>query len=199
MNKNNPIDLRRKKRYSHIYITLYVKIGFQWKQIKALDWDESGFNFFLEDEIPYENVLFKKGQTKFAGKIQWRRRSDDSQFNLEMMLNTFLYEKINRLDTDSDTVNRIVKLIRAEGMIDEKRKILAALNPRIGNREINERIGEQAEELQVYRYGVNVSSKEWADITNYALEASSVVDAMDRVGKGLSELVDTVEKENPGA
>lgn len=40
---------------------------------------------------------------------------------------------------------------------------------------------------------------DWADIANYALEASSVVDAMDKVGKKLSQLADTVEKEDPGA
>jgi hypothetical protein len=40
------ISLRRKKKHSRIYISLNVKIGFQWKQMRALDRNEDGFNFF---------------------------------------------------------------------------------------------------------------------------------------------------------
>jgi len=196
MPDKNRISLRSKKRYSHIYIALNIKIGFQWKQIKALDWNEDGFNFFIEDEIPYSNILFKKGQSKFAGQVKWRKRSDDRTFNLEMMLNTYLYEEINRLDGNKNTFDRVVKLIRTEGMIDEKKKILAALNPDIRETEINSRIREQSQDSSVYRYGVKVSSQEWTDIAKYALEASSVVDAIDKVGKGLSQLADTIEQED---
>jgi hypothetical protein len=43
---------------------------------------------------------------------------------------------------------------------------------------------------------VKVSSPEWAAIEKYALEASSVVDAIDKVGKGLSQLADNVDQED---
>jgi hypothetical protein len=199
LSDNNQISVRGKRRYSHIYISLNVKIGFKWKQIKALDWHEEGFNFFIEDEISYSNLLFKKGQAKFAGQVKWCKKCDDKTINLEMMLNTLLYDELNRLDTKSKTFDRIVKLIRTEGMIDEKKNILAALNPEINESEINSRIREQKQSPLVYRYGVKVSSQEWADIEKYALEASSVVDAMDKVGKGLSQLADKMDKEDPSA
>jgi hypothetical protein len=112
------------------------------------------------------------------------------------MLNTLLYDELNRLDSKNNTFDRIVKLIRSEGMIDEKKKILAALNPDINEREINSRIRKQKQNPSLYRYGVKVSSQEWADIVKYALEAASVVDAMDKVGKGLSQLADTMDKED---
>jgi len=196
MPDKNKISLRRKNRHSHIFITLNIKIGFQWKPIKALDWNESGFNFIIEDEIPYSNILFKKGQAKFAGEVIWSRRSDDREFNLEMMLNTFLYKEINRRDGDKNTFARIVKLIRTEGMIDEKKKILAALNPDIHETEINRRMSGQKQDSSAYRYGVRVSAQEWADIVKYALEASSVVDAIDKVGRGISRLADTMDQED---
>jgi hypothetical protein len=183
MPDKNKILLRRKNRYSHIFITLNIKIGFQWKPIKALDWNEDGFNFIIEDEISYTNILFKKGQAKFAGRVRWLRKSDDRKFNLEMMLNTFLYEEINRRDGNKNTFTRIVKLIRTEGMIDEKKKILVALNPDIHETKINRRMSEQKQDASVFRYGVRVSAQEWADIVKYALEASSVVDAIDKAGR----------------
>ena len=196
MSDNNQIAVRRKKRYSHIYITLNVKIGFKWKQIKALDWNEEGFNFFIEDEISYSNLLFKKGQTKFASQIKWCRKCDDKTFNLGMMLNTFLYEELNKLDSNNKTFDRIVKLIRADGMIEEKKNILAALNPEINGSEIDRRIREQKQNPLIYRYGMRVSSPEWTEIAKYALEASSVVDAIDKVGKGLSQLADNMDQED---
>ena len=199
MPEKNQISLRRKKRYSHIYISLNIKIGFQWKQIKALDWNEDGFNFFIEDEIPYSNILFKKGQAKFAGQVRWSRRSDDRKFNFEMMLNTCLYEEINRLDGNKNTFDRVVKMIRTEGMIEEKKKILAALNPDIHESEINRRISRNKEDSSAYRYGVTVSAQEWADIVKYALQASSVVDAIDKVGRGISRLADTLDQEDSSA
>jgi hypothetical protein len=196
LSENKQVAIRRKQRYSHIYIALNVKIGFQWKQIKALDWHDEGFNFFIEDEISYSNLLFKKGQAKFAGQVKWCRKCDDKTFNLEMTLNTLLYDELNRMDSKNKIFDRIVKVIRTDGMIDEKKKILEAINPEITESEINRRIREQKQNPLLYRYGVKVSSPEWAAIEKYALEASSVVDAIDKVGKGLSQLADNMDQED---
>jgi hypothetical protein len=197
MSDNKQISLRRKKRHSHIYISLSIKIGFQWKQIKALDWNEDGFNFFIDHEIPYSNVLFKKGQAKFAGQVMWIRQSGDRECNHEMVLNTLLYNEIDGMTGKDSTFERIVKMMRTEGLISEKKRILLAMNPDIHETEIDRRIREHEQDSSGYRYGVKVSSQEWADITRYALEASAVVDAMDRVGKGISQLADTMDQEDP--
>lgn len=193
---DNKLYLRRKKRFNHIYITLSIKIGFQWKRIKALDWNEDGFNFFIDHEISYLNVLFKKGQDKFAGQVMWSRQSGDRECNREMVLNTLLYEEIDGMSEKDSTFERIVKMIRTEGLISEKKRILLALNPDIHETEIERRIRKHEQDSSGYRYGVKVSSQEWADIARYALEASAVVDAMDKVGKGISQLADTVDRED---
>lgn len=196
MPKNNRTAVRKKYRCSHIYISLSVKIGFQWKQIKALDWNEDGFNFFIDEKIPYSNILFKKGQSKFAGQIMWSRSCDDLTFNYEMMLNALLYEEMDKFDANTSTVERLLNLIRAEGMIDEKKKILSALNPSSDDNEINRRLTERELCASGYRYGVKVQSQDWTDAVKYALEASSAINAMDQVSEGLSQLADTVDQED---
>jgi len=69
----------------------------EWKRIKALDWNEDGFNFFADDETTDPQIMFKKGAYQFSGEIVWRRRNDDNAIILEMLLNTFLSEQLKKL------------------------------------------------------------------------------------------------------
>ena len=196
MSEKDQSATRRKKRYSHIYISLSVKVGFKWELIKALDWNEDGFNFYLGHDLPYSNVLFKKGQSKFAGKIMWRKKNDDDIINLEMTLNKLLFEQINKQEDMKGTFSRIVNLMRSEGRVDEKKTILGALNPNITEDEIKGEFETQKMENPTYRYGIKVSSEIWTESVNYALKASSAVQAIDNLGKGLSKLADDVEKKD---
>ncbi|MBI5740895.1 MAG: hypothetical protein HZA16_09250 [Nitrospirae bacterium] len=55
------MDIRRKKRYSHIYIGLKVRVNGTLEPIKALDWNEDGFNFYIDRGIDEAGLMFKKG------------------------------------------------------------------------------------------------------------------------------------------
>ena len=48
----------KKKRYSHASIGLRVKISDEWRSIRALDWNNTGFNFFVDAEINDVTMAF---------------------------------------------------------------------------------------------------------------------------------------------
>jgi hypothetical protein len=188
MTEKEMTKLRRKERYSHIYITLKVRTGNDWQLIKAVDWNEDGFNFFIEHNFEENEVFFKKGVNNFSGNIMWTRRSDHYSDLLEMILNTMLFEELDKMQDKEEIYERIISLIRSCDRIEEKKKLLAALNYRFTEDETEMLAKKHHEENPLYRYGVKIKSEEWAGIIEYALEASSIVRVMDEINKNLSEL-----------
>ena len=188
MTKNDSTSVRRNERYSHIYISLKVKAGSDWQLIKAADWNEDGFNFFSEHKFDEAEVFFKKGVNEFCGNIVWTRRSDDYGVIFEMILNTMLFEELEKLKDKKDVSGRIINLVRSQGRIEEKKKLLSALNRHISETETEALAKKHNEENALYRYGVKVESPEWSEIVKYALDASEVVRVMDRLNENLSGL-----------
>jgi len=184
------MDSRRKKRYSHIYIGLRVRINETWEPVKALDWNEDGFNFYIDRGIDNDSVMFKKGVVQFPGTIVWKRLIRDDYGVIEMILNRFLIEELAKIDPDSDTYRRIMRLIRMQEKPEEKEKLLIALK---GVSVIEDAVSlaeEHKMENSLFRYGIKVVSEEWAGIVRYALETSSVVQVLDNIGKELSRMTD---------
>ncbi len=182
------IDHRKKARYSHIYITLKVSTGKDWHLIKAVDWHDEGFNFIIHHKFDEKELLFRKGINKFKGNIQWTRKNAHYSDMLEMVLNTMLFEELEKMDNKKDIYYRIINLIRSSELIEEKKRLLLSLNHQITDDETEMLAKNHHEENPLYRYGVKVKSKEWAGITEYALEASSVVCELDKISKNLSAL-----------
>ncbi len=188
MAKETVTNIRRKERYSHIYITLKASTGNEWQMIKAVDWNEDGFNFFIEHEFEGNEIFFKKGVNKFSGNIMWTRRSDHYSDLLEMILNTMLFEELDKLQDKKDIYERIINLIRSRDRIMEKKKLLQTLNRKIIDNETEILAKKHHEQNPLYRYGVKVDSKDWGGVIEYALEASSIVRVMDEINKNLSGL-----------
>jgi hypothetical protein len=184
--------VRGEKRYNHIYITMQVKVGYEWIPIKALDWNRNGFNFSLEQEMPYSNALFKKGHTKFRGKIVWKIQNDDKMVT-EMALNSLLFDQLQKV-AETDIAGRIAKLIRSNGRLEEKKKLLALLNPQISDNDISGLTERYNKEHHLYRYGIKVESKDWTDIVEQTLNYSSAILTMEEIGKEISKIADTIER-----
>ncbi|MBI5098979.1 MAG: hypothetical protein HZB30_07035 [Nitrospirae bacterium] len=186
------MNIRRKKRYSHINIGLKVEINDAWKPIKALDWNEDGFNFYIDRDIDIDNVMFRKGVERFSGTIVWRRIINNDHVILEIILNRFLFEELGKIDLGSDNYRRIIKLIRTQGKQEEKEKLLIVLK---GLSIVNDALSTLEKykiEQSLYRYGVKVVSEEWVRIVRYVLKTSSVVQVLDNIEKELSRISDEI-------
>jgi len=186
----NSVSVRRKKRYNHIPISLRINTGDEWKWIKALDWNESGFNFYLDHEIPDQPVDFKKTLIPFQGNIVWNRMNSDDNIIMEMILNTLLFDQMKKQGhLVKDSARRTISLIRAEGMIDEKIRLLTALGMNdFSYRDAEALIDDHKKSFPMYRYGIRFDSAEWKDIVKHGLEISSSALIMDNIREELPGL-----------
>lgn len=182
------MNIRRKKRYNHIYIGLQVQINNTWEQIKALDWNEDGLNFYLGHNIDTKDLLFKKGLERFHGKVVWKRVINDEHTIIEMILNRFLFDELGKMDSNADHYQRIIKLIRTHGKQEEKEKLLIAMKDMSIVTDTLSTLEKYKKEVSLYRYGLKIVSEEWAKIVDYALKASSVVQALDNIEKKISKI-----------
>ena len=182
------ISVRRKKRYNHIPISLRINIGDEWKWIKALDWNESGFNFHLDHEMADSTVNFKKSITPFRGDIVWDHMNGDDNSIMEMIVNTLLFKQMKKQGhVVRDSARRIINLIRTQGLIDEKIKMLAVLGMNnFSYRDVETLIASHKKSFPMYRYGIRFDSAEWSSIVKYALDISSAALVMDTIGEGFS-------------
>ena len=184
------VSIRRKKRYNHVPISLRIQIGDEWKWIKALDWNESGFNFYLDREIPDQPVGFKKSLLSFQGNIVWNRKNSDDSIIMEMILNTLLYDQLKKQGhLVKDSARRTINLIRTEGRIDEKIKLLITLGVNdFSYRDAEALINNHKKSFPMYRYGIRFDSAEWKDIVKHGLEISSSALIMDNIREELPGL-----------
>ena len=192
MSKEESLNIRRKKRYSHIYIRLNIKIENNLKWIKALDWNEIGFNFSLDCRIEDKEIEFRKGPSKFRGSIVWHRDYNNDYAVMETILNTMLFEELKKMKNTKETLRRFIVMLRSQDRIMEKKKLLSAFNREISDEDMNMQIEKHKKEHPLYRYGVKVESDIWTGIVNYAIDASSVIHAVDNIGKKLSEINNAV-------
>lgn len=184
--------IKRKKRYSHIYIGLQVQINNTWEQIKALDWHEEGLNFYIDHDIDTKDLLFKKGLERFHGTIRWRRVVKDEHVLLEMILNRFLCDELEKMDTGNANYPRILKLIRTHGKQEEKEKLLILMNGMSIVKNALSILEKYNMEKSLYRFGVKIVSEEWAKIVDYALKTASVVQVLDNIEKKISKISDDI-------
>lgn len=189
MKQEDELPIRRKKRYTHVLINLMVNTDGQWKRIRAADWNEGGFNFFLDQEIKGKNALFKKGPQQFSGELVWGQKSIDDALLMEMVLNTLIFNRLKLLTHDKAMAGRIIKLTRAQGRIDEKKKLLKVVDSSVTTEaELEALLQKMKSEHQLYRYGVRTESSEWNKIVQNTLETTEVVLMLSRVGEKLTGL-----------
>ena len=194
MNHEIELPVRRKNRYFHASINLMVMVDEKWKRIKAADWTEEGFNFFLDQDLKGENAFFRKGNLQFSGKVMWRRKGVDDALLTEVGLNTLIINRLKQLTEDRVMAKRIIRLIRSPGRIEEKKRLLSTMSSlEMINSEVKALVEEEKSSRPVHRFGVRTEALEWKKIVQDTLKTTEVVLILDKLEKKLSTFFEEVK------
>jgi len=155
---------RSRERFSHVYISLYLKQEDDLKPVQALDWNEAGFNFFLDEKIAQKEIVFKKELKTFTGKVVWNIKNDDDNTLLEMIINNKILSRLEQYEGDRENLLRIFKMVRSVGLLEKKQDVLSVLGVKLTINELDQEMNLYQERNPLYRYGVEVVSEDWKDI-----------------------------------
>jgi hypothetical protein len=186
---DNP--LRRKRRYDHVTILLWVMIaeGAEWKRIRAQDWNEIGFNFYFDQEISSQELLrFKKESLEFSGRVVWTLKNDCESAILETIVNEALKRELKRFRENKDLIERILSMVHTSGLLEKKKKLLAHFGHRLAPEDEQQLIKDHRSRYRRFRYGVQVTSDAWTRIVQKVLCLTAVVDNIDDLDHVLSRL-----------
>lgn len=181
--------MRTDDRQKHVGLRLRLRVGDQWEQVQALDWNRVGFNFHCAHDLIDTTLEFKRGLIRFDGSIAWRSATTAPELVRNALVNELLYQKARELADNPQVHERLVKLIRADGLLAEKRNALTKLGLNTTDAKLDELVRQRQREHPLHRYGVKVESVAWSGIVDSARELTSVVDAMDKWAGGLGKPV----------
>jgi len=173
---------RTQLRYDHAYISLKVQINDTWHWVKALHWNEIGFNFFFEEALASGTSLsFKKGNTLFTGKVVWQRQEITSKDLIDMALNMILLEQLltEYHQKDPVLVHEIIDLVRDSSRTETKIDYCKEhFGLSIAQEDLKTKIvGNQWSELG--QVGIEVDSGDWSSVVREALTHSEGIMALD--------------------
>ena len=172
--------MRNDDRQKHIGIKVRYLWQDHWEQVEALDWNRVGFNFHSTQSITETQLEFKRGLIRFDGSIVWRAMNTDPEVVRTVLVNELLYQKARDATNDTQLHARLVKLIRAQGLVAEKRSALTALGIPMTDAKVAEMVAMRKLEHPMFRYGVKVDSQAWSSIVTSAREVTSVVDSLEK-------------------
>jgi hypothetical protein len=194
VNHKNELPVRQKNRYFHATINLMVLVDEKWKRIKAVDWTEEGFNFFLDQDLKGKNAFFRQGHLQFSGKLIWRRKGVDDVLLTEVGLNTLIFNRLKQFTEDKVMAQRIIRLIRSPGRIEEKKRLLSTVSSmETINSEVKALMEKEKSSLLVHRFGVRTEALEWEKIVKNTLKTTEVVLILDKLEKKLSTFMEEVK------
>jgi hypothetical protein len=178
--ESKPVDGPRfDNRYTHITIGLRQYLDGTWEPLRALGWNDVGFNFYSAHDQTENGLQLKRGDTKFEGTIVWRSINTDDDVIAATIVNEHLYAQMRVVHNDALQA-RLVKLIRAPLMVEEKRKLLASMGVAISPDDLANTVAQRKQAQPMYRYGVKVDAQAWRDIVKGALNVSSVVMSLEK-------------------
>jgi len=177
---NSSDILRNTTRHSHIGIRLHVRVNGKWERIEAMGWNEVGFNFFLMHDMTDSALELKRSLTRFAGTIVWRARNTLDEVVLAALVNELIFTQAKYVSNNQALHQRLMKLMRAPGMLAEKRKILASLGLDLPDEQMAAMLNQRKQERPIFQYGVKVESEAWGNIVKEALKVSSVVISLEK-------------------
>lgn len=172
--------MRIDERQRHIGLRLRLQVDAHWEQIEALDWNRVGFNFHSAHALPQDTLQFKRGLIRFDGQIAWRAANTDPEVVRTVLVNELLYQKAREATKHPQLHERLVQLIRADGLLAEKRKALTTLGLNMTDDRLDALVRQRQSEHPMYRYGVQVDSQAWRSLVDGARELGAVVDALDK-------------------
>lgn len=173
-------------RYSHISVGLrYCDSDGQWHPLRALGWNAQGFNFYSAQPIPMGPLQLKRGLTPFAGAVVWRARNTDPDAMRAMLVNQLLFHKAREMQ-QQPLYARLLKLLRAPLLTDEKCQVLASLGVDTSAPALARQLARRQMDQALFRYGVKVDSEVWSRLVANAMGMSSVVLALEKMRSALA-------------
>lgn len=172
--------MRNDERQRHISMRLRLRMGEHWEQVQALDWNRVGFNFHSAHDLTPAALEFKRGLLRFVGQIAWRATNTDPALVRAVLVNELLYQKAREAARNPQLHERLVKLIRTDGLLAEKRQALTTLGLNMTDARLDALVQQRQSEHPMYRYGVKVESDGWRAVVERAQELTAVVDALDK-------------------
>ena len=173
-------------RYSHISVGLrFCGPDAHWHPLRALGWNARGFHFYCAQALDLGPMQFKRGLTPFEGHLVWCARNNDPGDMRAMLVNELLFRKIREILNQPALYTRLVKLLRAPLLTDEKCQVLASLGVDTSDATLARLLAHRPLEQTMFRYGVRVASDIWTELVSNALSMSEVVLALEKMAEAL--------------
>jgi hypothetical protein len=178
MPDNTPAQ-RHVPRQNEIAIRLHYSWGETWCRLEAQQWNTRGFCFFHAHALPLMVMPFKRSLHHFKGEIVWSRACHDPVQVMEMLLNEALHARALQAATPPETQERLLRLMRVQGLTEAKHKVLAALGDGQTTVLWQQRV-EQRMQSGLFQSGVRVSSPVWEAVVAEAQALGDVVQDLER-------------------
>lgn len=188
--------IRSKKRHDHVTIALGIMVGADYRCIRVHDWNETGFNFHFDQEINEAELRFRRGTSEFSGDPVWTLTNADESVILEVILNNTLMRELRRSIRNEDLIRRVHAMVRAKGLLDEKKKFLAYLGCEISPEDEYLLIQSYKMKYPRFRHGVRIKSDGWSEIVKEVLHLTSVVNTLDKLHRNIADLFVDMDKES---
>ena len=170
---------RHVPRHNQISIRLHVRLGGDWHRIEARQWNERGFCFFHAPSLVVGPAAFKRSLQPFEGDIVWSRACHDEAEVAEMLLNEAIHRQADRLQAQPDTQQRLLKLMRVQGLADAKQRVLTALGGMPDAAQWQQLVQTRMADA-LYQSGVRVAAPAWNAVVAEAMALGVVVQDLER-------------------
>lgn len=170
---------RHVQRHNQISIRLHYRLDADWHRLEAQQWNERGFCFFHTHALQAGPVAFKRSLQHFEGEIVWTRTCQDQAQVTEMLLNEAIHRQADRLFSQPDMQQRLLRLMRVQGMEDAKQRVLASLGGMPEDSKWQQQIQQRMQEA-LFQSGVRVASPVWSSVVTDALALGGVVQDLER-------------------
>lgn len=170
---------RHVQRHNQISIRLHYRLDADWHRLEAQQWNERGFCFFHTHALQAGPVAFKRSLQHFEGEIVWTRTCQDKAQVTEMLLNEAIHRQADRLSSQPDMQQRLLRLMRVQGMVDAKQRVLVSLGGMPEDAKWQQQIQQRMQEA-LFQSGVRVASPVWSAVVADALALGGVVQDLER-------------------
>ena len=170
---------RHVQRHNQISIRLHYRLEADWHRVEAQQWNERGFCFFHTHALNANSVAFKRSLQHFEGEIVWTRTCQDEALVTEMLLNEAIHRQADRVSTQAEMQQRLLRLMRVQGMVEAKQRVLASLGGMPDAAKWQHQIQQRMQEA-LFQSGVRVASPVWSAVVVDALALGGVVQDLER-------------------
>lgn len=172
--------IRLDNRHSHIGIRLQCRVEDRWERLEAQGWNGAGFSFHHALALEGPELEFKRGLTRFVGRIIWRTVNSSNDAVVEVWLNELIYKQAEHSIDSAPLRTRLLKLMRTAGLLSQKRTILASLGVVVTDDSIAQQLERRKREQPLYHYGIHVQSPLWNEVVASALSVSDVLTSLEK-------------------